>query len=99
MKYKYEDRENVVAKQDFEVFRHDENGKLVGVVTIPKGCKGIVKSMGCSSTDNFRNSYDILFVEGETEINVAVYEENEELFKGYVSDITPEQLQMNHIEK
>jgi len=80
VKYKYEDIENVVAKQDFEVFKHDENRELVGVVTIPKGCKGIVESMGCSSTDGFRISYDILFVEGETEINVAIYEENIELY-------------------
>lgn len=80
MEYKYENVENVVAKRDFEVFRHDENGELVGAVTVPKGCKGIVESMGWSSADNFRISYDIRFVEDDNEIDVAIYEENMELY-------------------
>lgn len=75
MKYKY-GCESVVAKRDFEVFRYDDEGELIGVVTVPKSCKGVVESMGRSSSDEFRNCYDILFVEGEKEISVAVYEED-----------------------
>lgn len=80
MEYKYENIENVVAKREFEVFRHDENGELEGVVTVPKGCKGVVESMGCSSTDNFRVSYDIRLIEEDNEIDVAIYEEDMELY-------------------
>lgn len=80
VQYKYENAENVVAKRDFEVFRYDENGEVVGVVTIPKGCKGVVELMGLSSTDDFRISYDIRFIEEETEIDVAIYEENMEMY-------------------
>lgn len=76
MEYKYENVEKVIAKRDFEVFRHDDNGELVGVVTVPKGCKGIVESMGWSSTDNFRNCYDVMFSENDNDISVAIYEED-----------------------
>lgn len=77
MDYKYE---NVVAKRDFEVFRHDENGELIGIVTVPKGCKGIVESMGWSSTDDFRVNYAIRFVEDDNEIEVGIYEDDMELY-------------------
>lgn len=80
MEYKYENAENVVAKRDFEVFRHDENGELVGVVTVPKGCKGVVESMGWSSVDNFRVSYEIRFIEDDNEIEVGIYEDDMELY-------------------
>jgi hypothetical protein len=80
VEYKYENIENVVAKRDFEVFRNDENGELVGVVTVPKGCKGIVESMGWSSTDNFKVNYAIRFVEDDNEIEVGIYEEDMELY-------------------
>jgi hypothetical protein len=76
MNCKYENVENVIAKNDFEVFRYDDNQELEGVVTVPKGCKGIVESMGWSSADNFRVSYDVLFIEGDNEVNVAIYEED-----------------------
>jgi len=79
MEYKFEDVEKVNAKKDFEIFRHDDDGELVGVVTVPKGCKGIVESMGCSSTDNFKISYDVLFSEGNKEISVSIYEDDFEV--------------------
>lgn len=79
MNYKYENVENVVAKNDFEVFKYDDNQELVGVATVPKGCKGIVESMGRSSTDNFRASYDVRFIAEDNEIDVAIYEEDFEV--------------------
>lgn len=75
MECKYENVEKVIAKKDFEVFRHDDDGELIGVVTVPKGCKGVIESMGWSSTDGFRNCYDILFTEDNNEISVGIHEE------------------------
>jgi hypothetical protein len=80
LEYKYENVENVLAKRDFEVFRHDENGELIGVVTVPKGCKGVIESMGWSSVDNFRVSYEIRFIENDNEIEVGIYEDDMELY-------------------
>jgi len=79
MKGKYEDVENVIAKDDFEVFRYDDNQDLVGVVTVPKGCKGIVESIGCSSTDNFKICYEVIFSENDNDISVGIYEEDFEV--------------------
>lgn len=76
MDYRYGNVENVIAKDDFEVFRYDDNQELLGVVTVLKGCKGIVESMGWSSTDSFRATYDVRFIEKDNEINVAIYEED-----------------------
>lgn len=80
MEYKYKDVEKVTAKKDFEIFRHNDEGELVGVVTVPKGCKGAVESMGCSSATNFKISYDVLFTEGDKEISVGIYEDDFEIF-------------------
>jgi len=80
MEYKFEDVEKVTAKKDFEIFRHDNAGELVGVVTVPKGCKGVVESMGCSIATNFKISYDVLFSEGDKEISVGIYEDDFEVF-------------------
>lgn len=84
MEYKYEDVESVVATRDFEIFRHDGEGELVGVVTIPKGATGVVQSMGCNSTDNFKNHYDILFVSENNEIEVSIFEDAMELYLNVV---------------
>jgi len=80
MEYKYGNVEKVTAKKDFEIFRHDGNGELVGVVTVPKGCKGVVELMGCSSETNFKISYDVLFSEGDKKISVGIYEDDFEVF-------------------
>jgi hypothetical protein len=80
MEYKYENVENVEAKQDFEVYKHDEDGEVIGTLIIKKGTKGIVESMGFSSIDGFRPHYDILFTTDETEIEVGLYEDKMEDF-------------------
>lgn len=79
MEYRFEEVEKVTAKKDFEIFRHDDAGELVGVVTVPKGCKGIVESRGWSSTDKFKICYDVLFSEGDKKISVGIYEDDFEL--------------------
>jgi hypothetical protein len=79
MKYKYENVKIVKTRRDLEIFKYDDNYELVGTLTVPKGCKGIVESMGCSSTDNFRNCYDVVFIDDDNEISVAIYEEDFEV--------------------
>ncbi|MEB5480871.1 hypothetical protein P8825_14995 [Shouchella clausii] len=79
MGYKYKDVEEVVAKRDFEVIEHNEHGEVDRVITVPEGCKGVIEAMGWSNTDNFRNSYDIRFLEEDNEICVSIHEEDMEL--------------------
>lgn len=79
MEYKYGHVEKVRAKRNFEVFRLDDAGELVGVVTIPKNCEGTVESMGWSSTEGSKTIYDILFKEGDKEIEVGIAEDEMEL--------------------
>ena len=78
--YKYENVENVKAKEDFEVYKHDEDGEVIETLTIKKGTEGIVESMGWRSDEGFRIKYDILFSTPETDIEVALLEERMEQF-------------------
>lgn len=72
--YKYSDVENVEAKQDFEVYKHDDNCEITETIIIKKGTKGIVESMGCSSVDNFAIRYDICFKQDDSDIDVGISE-------------------------
>jgi len=80
MEYKYENIENVEVKQDFEVYKHDEDGELIDTLVIPKGAIGVIESMGCSSTDGFRNHYDFLFTFDGQKVEVGLYEDKIEGF-------------------
>lgn len=81
MEYKYEDVENVEAKEDFEVYKHDEDGEITDTLIIKKGTKGIVESMGWSSTNNFNVTYDICLKQDDSDIDVSILEGRmEELF-------------------
>lgn len=80
MEYKYEKVESVEAKTDFEVYKHDEDGEVIDTLVIPKGTKGVIESMGWSSTDGFKPHYGILFKTDETEIEVGLYEDKTEEF-------------------
>lgn len=72
--YKYPNVENVEAKQDFEVHKHDENCEITETIVIRKGTKGVVESMGCSSVDGFTVRYDICFKQDDNEIDVGISE-------------------------
>ncbi|GEM_PF-4205705 len=78
VEYKYPDVESVVAKQDFEVYKHDENIEITETVVIRKGTEGVVESMGWSSVNNFVVSYDICFKQDDSEIDVSISEEKME---------------------
>lgn len=81
MEYKYEDIEKVEAKKDFNVYLHGDEGEIIKILIVKKGTKGIIESMGWSSTDGFRKSYDILFTEEDgNEIEVGIYEDKMEEF-------------------
>lgn len=80
MEYKYENVENVEVKQDLEVYKHNDDGEVIDTLIIKKGTKGVIESMGWSSTDSFRSHYDILFTNDETEIEVCLYEDKMEEF-------------------
>ncbi|MGG3890002.1 hypothetical protein [Metabacillus fastidiosus] len=72
--YKYEDVENIEVKQDFEVYKHDDDGEIIETVIIKKGIKGVIESMDCSSVNNFVVSYDICFTQDDNEIDVSISE-------------------------
>jgi hypothetical protein len=74
VEYKYEGIENVEVKQDFEVYKHDDDGDITETVIIKKGTKGVVESMGCSSVNNFLVSYDICFKQDDNEIDTSISE-------------------------
>lgn len=79
MKYKYENVETVEVKEDFDVWKHDDDGEVIDHILIKKGTKGVIESMGWSSADGFRPHYDILFTtEDFNEIEVGMYEDKME---------------------
>jgi hypothetical protein len=81
MKYKYEDIENVEAKEDFEVYKYDENGEVVSTLVIKKGTKGVVESMGISLPRDPEPHYDLMFYfEADNEVEVGLYESKMEKF-------------------
>lgn len=80
MKYKYEDIETVEVKQSLAVHKHDDDYQIIETLEIPVGTKGTVVSMGCNSTDNFVNHYDIEFdIDGEA-VDVVLHEDSMDKF-------------------
>lgn len=80
MKYKYEGTESVEVKQSFEAHKHDENYVITETIVIKEGTKGEIVSMGCSSTDNFENHYDVEFKIDEETIEVCLHENSIEKY-------------------
>jgi hypothetical protein len=81
MNYKYENVETVEAQDDFELYKHDEDGEVIDTVVIKKGTRGIVESMGFSIPGVPEPHYDILFITDSGDINACIYESKmEQLF-------------------
>jgi hypothetical protein len=78
MEYKYEDVEFIEAKVDFKVNKYDDDAGIIDTLVIKKGSKGVIESMGWSSSDNFRVSYDIMFTQDGNDIDVSIYEDEME---------------------
>ncbi|MBH0174731.1 hypothetical protein IHV09_14275 [Fictibacillus sp. 23RED33] len=75
MDYKYENVENVEVKEDFDVWKYDDDGEVIEHLVIKKGTCGTIESMGCSSTDGFRPNYDIVFqTDIDETVEVTMYE-------------------------
>ncbi|WP_374718242.1 hypothetical protein [Neobacillus sp.] len=74
IEYKYKDFEKVEAKKDFKVYKHDENGKITDFLIIKKGTKGVIKSIKCSSVNNFAITYDVCVKQDGSDIDICVYE-------------------------
>jgi hypothetical protein len=80
-RYKYENIVCVEARKDFKVYGLDDDSGEVYETTVMQGTKGVIESMGWSSTDGFRNHYDIAFIEEDgNQVDVSISEnEMEEL--------------------
>ncbi|MFX3674748.1 MAG: hypothetical protein ACE3JQ_09905 [Paenisporosarcina sp.] len=79
MNYKYENVESVEVKESFQAHKHDEDYEITDI-EIPIGEKGWITSMGCSSTDDFEITYDIMFNMHFEEITVSIMEKNMEKY-------------------
>jgi hypothetical protein len=80
MDYKYENIESVEVKESFQAHKHDEAYEITETIEIPIGVKGVIVSMGCSSTDNFKITYDIELNMYGKEIEVSILEHNIEKY-------------------
>mgnify|MGYP000934292167 CR=1 FL=1 len=76
MSFKYEEIGNVEVKEDFEAYLYDEDTQeLIKTINVPKGTKGEIVSMGYSSSDGFRHSYDVVFTIDGKDQEISMYED------------------------
>ena len=81
MEFKYRNAETVEAKEDFQIYTHDENGEVCGTKTVPKGTIGEVDSMHYSNNEPPEPYYNINFTIDGEELYIALFETSiEELF-------------------
>ncbi|MED0705890.1 hypothetical protein [Aneurinibacillus aneurinilyticus] len=79
--FKFEDVENVEAKEDFEVYKYDDDGEIIDTLVIKKGTNGVVESMGMYLPRDPEPHYDLIFrLEDGNEVEVCLYESKMEHF-------------------
>lgn len=76
MTYKYEIDTKVTAKQDLRVYCSDDETGEESELLIPAGFVGTIESQGWSSTEGFRERYEVLFILGGSEEVVSFFLED-----------------------